>query len=129
MKTKKALGGLFGLFGSLAAFFDCFLPAPAPLRFNLNDTVTNEKTINDNNKTKRKKITNATRSNKSDLKKELKAKRITVSEKTTIPVIGDFSVGFGLRHGEITKRIDEDELRKRGDSVRIRVSESAKKTR
>ena len=43
MKTKKALGGLFGLFGSFAAFFDCFLPAPAPLRFNL--TIQQIKTI------------------------------------------------------------------------------------
>ena len=42
MKTKKALGGLFGLLGSLAAFLDCFLPAPAPFRFNLNDASQNE---------------------------------------------------------------------------------------
>jgi len=34
MKTKKALGGLLGLLGSLA-FFDCLVPVPAPLRFNL----------------------------------------------------------------------------------------------
>ena len=38
MKTKKALGGLFGLLGSFAAFFVCFLPAPAPLRFKLKST-------------------------------------------------------------------------------------------
>jgi len=40
MKMKKALGGLFRLLGTLAAFFDCFLPAaPVPLRFNLNDAL------------------------------------------------------------------------------------------
>jgi len=27
MKTKKAVEGLFGLFGSLAAFYDCFVPS------------------------------------------------------------------------------------------------------
>ena len=34
MKTKKALAGLFGLFGSLAAVFPRF-PAPALLLFSL----------------------------------------------------------------------------------------------
>jgi hypothetical protein len=57
MKTKKALGGLFGLLGSLAAFFVCFLPVPAPLRFNLN-----------NKNQHRKKSNQKTGSNKSDLK-------------------------------------------------------------
>jgi len=47
MKTKKALGGLFGLLGSFAAFFVCFLPAPAPLRFNLKSTK-NRKKISEN---------------------------------------------------------------------------------
>lgn len=36
MKTKKALGGLFGLFGSFAALgFAVRLPALAPLLFSL----------------------------------------------------------------------------------------------
>jgi hypothetical protein len=42
MNTKKALGGLLGLFGSLLAFFDCFVPAPAPLRFNLTNKIENK---------------------------------------------------------------------------------------
>jgi hypothetical protein len=59
MKTKKALGGLFGLLGSLAAFFVCFLPVPAPLRFNLNHKKPQKSA---------KKIESKTGSNKSDLK-------------------------------------------------------------
>ena len=35
MKTKKALAGLLGLFGSFAAFFDGFLPAGAAFVFSL----------------------------------------------------------------------------------------------
>jgi len=35
MKTKKALAGLLGLFGSFAAFFDALVPAPAPFLFSL----------------------------------------------------------------------------------------------
>ena len=70
MKTKKALGGLFGLLGSLAAFFDCFLPAPAPLRFNLNDTSQKKKKNvkrQPKNKNAEHKTTND-RSEKPDLK-------------------------------------------------------------
>ena len=35
MKTKKALAGLLGLFGSFAAFFEALVPAPAPFLFSL----------------------------------------------------------------------------------------------
>lgn len=42
MKTKKALAGLFGLFGSFPAFFDVLLLAPALLVFNLANSTNNK---------------------------------------------------------------------------------------
>jgi len=78
MKTKKALGGLFGLLGSLATFFDCFLLAITPLRFNLHATGPK-------------------------LKLQIKKTRSQTQKETinnTIPIIGSFSINFNLRHGK-----------------------------